>query len=384
MHTVYAKQTPPRGWPHAIFLAGPTPRDPETPSWRPEALRILADLGYGGVVFVPEPAGGDWAGSYTDQAEWEKMGLEMADKIAFWVPRDLRTMPAFTTNVEFGRYCQSGKAILGVPDGAPKTRYLEWLAGDTEVPVYHDLRKTLERAIKGWGGGDIRKDGERGIPKDIWETSMFQSWYDSLKTAGNRLDEARVLWSFSIPNKPELGVFSYVIWAKVWIAAEGRHKENEWMFARKDIACVVLYRPSVAGDTEVVIVREYRTPSRTQDGFIREVPGGTTDENTQKSALREVHEETGLAISKDRLRFVGSRQAAGTLSTHQVHCYAVELTAGEMEQAKRVAASEETFGEEGDTEMTYVEVTSIKKLLQQEDTDWTTVGLVMRALTPMS
>ena len=26
----------------AIFLAGPTPRDPETPSWRPEALDLLS------------------------------------------------------------------------------------------------------------------------------------------------------------------------------------------------------------------------------------------------------------------------------------------------------------------------------------------------------
>lgn len=82
MHVVYAKQAPPDTWIHAIFLAGPTPRDPETPSWRPEALKILEDMGYNGVVFVPEQDDGEWRGSYIDQVEWEEMGLEMAARIS--------------------------------------------------------------------------------------------------------------------------------------------------------------------------------------------------------------------------------------------------------------------------------------------------------------
>lgn len=397
MKVVYAKQEPPRSWRHAIFLAGPTPRDPETPSWRPEALKILEDMGYDGVVFIPEEASGEWKGSYTDQVEWEKMGLAMADRIVFWVPRNLVSMPAFTTNVEFGKHVDSGKAVLGFPEGAPKMRYLEWLAGDSaaDVPVVHTLHGVLGSAIKGWDEpGDTRRDGERYVPIDVWGTPMFQSWYGQLREVGNRLDEAKVLWTFRMPKKRT--VFSYVLWVKVWIAAEQRWKENEWVFARTDVACVVLYRNPIQGKpvpgptmqevlgVEVVLVKEFRSPARTPDGFIHEVPGGsceTADDSAKESAAREVYEETGLAVAKDRLRLVGSRQALGVLSSHQVHCYAVELTEAEMAQAKTIAKDGETFGEEEDTELTYVEVTTVKKMLQAELVDWTTVGVVLSALT---
>jgi len=395
MRVVYAKQEPPLSWTHAIFLAGPTPRDPETPSWRPEALEMLEYLGYDGVVFVPEEADGQWKGSYTDQTEWEKMGLEMADRIVFWVPRDLVKMPAFTTNVEFGNYVRSGKAILGHPEGAPKTRYLDWLANDSDAdcPVFHTLEHTLQEAIRGTATPlDPRSKGERYVPLDVWQTPMFQTWYAQLQGVGNRLDEAKVLWTFRMPKKRT--VFSYVLWVKVWIAAEGRWKENEWIFSRTDTACVVLYAPSILQgmddgpfddllDTEVVLVKEFRSPARTPDGFIHELPGGScenADTSAKTSALREVHEETGLAIGADRLRYVGSRQALGILSTHHVHCYAAELSQAELEQAKKLADEGATFGEVEDTELTYVEVTTVRDLLRREDADWTTVGLVLRSL----
>jgi 8-oxo-dGTP pyrophosphatase MutT (NUDIX family) len=398
MKVVYARQDFPPSWQHAIFLAGPTPRDPETPSWRPEALEILEKMEYEGVVFVPEPADGEWASNYTDQADWEEKGLELADRIVFWVPRDLRTMPAFTTNVEFGKYVATGKAVLGRPDGAPKTRYLDWLASKHDTKVVETLHGVCGTAIKGWEDAEGRKDGERWVPDVIFRTPMFQAWYESQQAVGNRLDEARVLWTFRIPGKPELGIFSYVLWVKVWIAAEGRFKENEWVFARTDIACVVLhYNPNAHAvgyeadewplgniiDTEVVLVKEFRSPARTTDGFIHELPGGSTDpsdDNAKESALREVHEETGLLIDPERMTYVGSRQAAGTLSSHHVHCYSVELTEHELAAAKKLADDGETFGETGDSELTYVEVTSVRDMLKGMDADWTTLGLILRAV----
>lgn len=402
MKIVYAKQEPPKSWKHALFLAGPTPRDPETPSWRPEALQILERLGYDGVVFIPEEASGKWNGSYIDQVEWEKMGLEMADQIVFWVPRDLRTMPALTTNVEFGHYVNSGKAVLGFPEGAPKTRYLEWLAGDSAAicPVHLDLEVTLQDAVDAGEDAEVRSKGERYVPADIWNTPMFQAWYQNLKAAGNRLDEAKVLWTFRMPKKRT--VFSYILWVKVWIAAENRWKENEWMFARTDVASVVLYHhPKEPGmmsmaesaqyphsidrvlDSEVVLVKEFRSPARTPDGFIHELPGGSCEsgETAKKSATREVYEETGIVITEDRLQYLGSRQPLGILSTHHVHAFAAELTEAEMNQAKILAKNKETFGEEEDSELTYVEVTTVRDLLTKTDADWTTVGLVMKALS---
>jgi len=132
----------------SIFLAGPTPRDPATPSWRPEALRLLQALGFDGQVFVPEAA--DWAphNHYDDQIQWEWEALNSATVVAFWVPRDLATMPALTTNVEFGLLVQSGKLVLGYPSAAPKMKYLARLAKRHGAPVFHDLEATLREAVE--------------------------------------------------------------------------------------------------------------------------------------------------------------------------------------------------------------------------------------------
>ncbi len=385
MKVVYSKQEPPKGWRHAIFLAGPTPRDPLTPSWRPEALNLLEEMGYDGVVFVPEYEAGTWRGSYTDQTEWEKLGLNMADRIVFWVPRDLRSMPAFTTNVEFGRFVDGGKCVLGFPEGAPKMRYLEWLAGDAacDVPVSHSLKETLEAAIEGWEDGPARAGGERYVPRLIWDTPMFQSWYQNLKQVGNRLVEAEVRWIFTMPRAKK--VFSWVLWVKVWISSEGRHKENEWVFSRTDVATAVLFHRNSNRnkDTEIVLVKEFRSPARTPDGFIHELPGGSSTSTTDpREVVRsEVHEETGLAIAADRFVSLGSRQVAGTLSSHQIHAFAVELTDEEIAQAKILAANGTTHGVEEDSELTYVEVATVRDIRDNELVDWSTLGLIYQALS---
>ncbi len=54
MEVVYARQPLPERVEASLFLAGPTPRSPATPSWRPEALRLLRELGFRGYVFAPE------------------------------------------------------------------------------------------------------------------------------------------------------------------------------------------------------------------------------------------------------------------------------------------------------------------------------------------
>lgn len=136
-----------------IFLAGPTPRNKEVPSWRPDFINELYELNFNGNVCIPEDKNGIFKGSYIDQVEWEHICMASADVIVFWVPRNLETMPAFTTNVEFGRYVRpynvGGKAIYGRPDDAPKTKYLDWLyEKETGNKPYNNMQSLAEGALR--------------------------------------------------------------------------------------------------------------------------------------------------------------------------------------------------------------------------------------------
>lgn len=127
MQIIYSDMRIPRVLPYdSLFLAGPTPRDAKTPSWRPDAIKILKRLRYKGVVFYPEWSSRPDKVDYDAQVEWEHEGLTRALWIVFWVPRELKSMPAFTTNVEFGRFAHERRTIYGRPDDAPKNRYLDW------------------------------------------------------------------------------------------------------------------------------------------------------------------------------------------------------------------------------------------------------------------
>jgi hypothetical protein len=155
MNVLYAGDVLDLGQP-SIFLAGPTPRRPEDPSWRPAALEVLRGLSFAGTVLVPERP--DWSVrfSYLDQVEWEYAGLEGCTVIAFWVPRDLQTLPGFTTNVEFGRYAGSGRCVYGRPPDAAHTRYLDWLhgkltGGRPEGTLEDTMRAAVQMAIQAAG-----------------------------------------------------------------------------------------------------------------------------------------------------------------------------------------------------------------------------------------
>lgn len=133
----------------SIFLAGPSPRKLSTPSWRPEAIETLRALGWDGWILSPEPFNNRQKDfDYAKQIEWEQEGLELADAILFWVPRLLPDMPAFTTNVEFGMWCNSGKIVLGAPDYAEKMSYLFYYAKKLGIPNFNNLHDTAYAAIK--------------------------------------------------------------------------------------------------------------------------------------------------------------------------------------------------------------------------------------------
>lgn len=134
--------------PKSIFLAGPTPRGNDTPSWRPEAIALIEQMGFEGDILVPEQR--DWASlrHYDDQITWEWEGLNLCTVALFWVPREIQNMPAFTTNVEFGMLAHSSKAVLGYPQDAPKMRYLHALGTRYRLPIAHTLEDTIAIALR--------------------------------------------------------------------------------------------------------------------------------------------------------------------------------------------------------------------------------------------
>jgi hypothetical protein len=188
MHPVYALEPLPDPVSASLFLAGPTPREASTPSWRPEALSILAGLGYRGAVLIPEPRSGEWRHSYVDQTSWEVEMRARADLITFWVPRELGRMPAFTTNVEFGEDYDGCRCLYGRPADAPKNRYLDvrWNAVAGQAPL-DSLADLLAESVRILGDGALRAGAEREVPLGVWRSPAFRRWYDALLADGRTL-----------------------------------------------------------------------------------------------------------------------------------------------------------------------------------------------------
>ncbi|WP_433324742.1 nucleoside 2-deoxyribosyltransferase domain-containing protein [Spirillospora sp. CA-294931] len=367
---VYAREEPPERWDAAVFLAGPSPRSPEVASWRPEAVALLCERwAHAGrlVVFSPEHRH-DRYDDYLGQIDWEERCLHLSDVVLFYVPRDLATMPALTTNVEWGVWHDSGRVVFGAPPEAPRNRYLLHYAAKFDVPTATDLPGTVDAALAVVGEGASRAEGECEVPLLIWRTDPFRRWYRAQRGAGNTLLGARLVWRFGA---------HWALHVQVHVAAEGRVKANEVVLARPDISTVLLYRPGPTLDeTTVVLVREFRSPATTPDGFVHELPGGSGPADPLERAHAEVAEETGLAIDAARLRAHSDRQVAATLSAHRAHLYSAEITEAELEWLRAAGPG----GVAADGERTHVEITTYGALRRDRLVDWSTLGMVAEAL----
>lgn len=388
---VYTGEQAPQMYNRSVFLAGPTARQDkgnlkvDINSWRQKAVSHLDRLGFDGVVFYPEYApDATTTPSYDDQVAWERKNLDRADCILFWVPRDLVKLPAFTTNIEFGAYVNSGKVVLGTPQGAAKVRYMHWIMASMGQQFYPTLETSMDAVYEMTLEGAGRVLGERSVPQMVWNLDSFQKWYQSLLLNENRLDDSKILWAYQLPNG---AVFAFSIWVKVWITAEERWKENEFIIARPDISMVLMFAsPNLAVQnvlgTEIVLVTEFRSPVRNSQGMVVELAGGSSFKPTsaRQTALDEIKEETGLEITNERLQEVQSRQVAATLSSHHAHLFTVRLTESEMMTAKKSADDDEVFGVEEDTERTYLEVKTLQQILEEGVVDWATLGMIFSGM----
>ena len=70
---------------NSIFLAGPTPRRNDIPSWRERAISYLNGLHFTGSIISPEYRDGIFERQivYKEQIEWEEEGLTSAGCILF-------------------------------------------------------------------------------------------------------------------------------------------------------------------------------------------------------------------------------------------------------------------------------------------------------------
>ncbi len=382
MKVVYATQPLPQSITRSIFLAGPTPRGPEAESWRPHAISLLQEIGFDGTVFVPESEDGIWRQSYTDQVEWEELCLNAADCIVFWIPRNLETMPAFTTNIEFGAWQSSGKCIVGAPEDAPKMSYIKHYVEKSRGIFFNSLIDTLKEACRFTQKGAERWGGARMVPLHVYNTPHFQNWFTALKEADNRLDDARLLWNFRVGKQLDYPLF-WAMQVNVHVTRENRNKTNEVIVSRPNISSIVAWhkKGSTILETEVCMVEEFRSPVTSWDGFVLELPGGSSpkpEESPQSVAAKEFEEETGLKLPEDRFALIGTRQLASTSITHSAALFGVELSLPEIEFLKTQQGV--PHGEDGSSERTYVRVLSFAEILASGKCDWANLGMILSSI----
>lgn len=387
MIKVYTTEAIPITINQSIFLAGPTLRqkqlDQGLVSWREKAIAILELLDYKGVVFIPEPnpeSNFKFEELEYDQIhQWETKCLNIADRIIFWINRDLDNgILGLTTNNEFGQWMQSGKCVLGTEIEADSVRYQEHWAKELNIKTFHNLYEILKWTIV-IDQPNERTDGERFVPLLVWNTQQFQNWYSDLKLAGNHLQSAKVL---SIHQASNGFVFAFTLWANIYITSENRYKNNEFIFSRTDIAACVLYYPRLDPmQSEIIIVSEFRTPVSNKKGLVYELPGGSSSKPNQdpiQTMIDEVNEETGFKMNPDKIHKVGQHQLCATLLTHKASVWSYKLDRYELDQfyQKRGIA----FGNHEEGEMCHVHVYKLQNIIDSELVDWSNIGMIMKAV----
>lgn len=389
MKLVFSDQELPTEVEKTIFLAGPSPRYYEgsvidTNTWRHKAVDLLASQGYDGHVFIPLPKFAFAAGTasknaidYLSQVEWEKKALDRADVLFFYVDRQ-EDNQGLTTNIEFGKYVNSGRMVYCRPHDAVKVRYLDYTLINADREYYMNMVDGIEECLKRVEMPVHRLDGETHVPALIFSSPQFQEWYTNLKHAGNRLDGFEVKSILTFKNDRFL--FGFAAWVNIFITKEDRHKSNEWIFSRTATSYVVAYYDHEDGERRYILTREFRSPVSNLEGYVYEMAGGSAvDKKVSpiENAIKELEEETGIVINDERrFRHLGSRQTFSTYLTMQLFAVAVELTKEEFEAAEERADQSTILGENEEERITLHIATDADLIQNKYPVDWTTLGMI--------
>lgn len=387
MELVFSDQPFPEKVTKSIFLAGPSPRyhKGDTPSlgtWRHAAIDLLAQLGYDGVVYIPLPKSAFVPGkldvdaiNYFRQVAWEKDALNRADVIFFYVDRK-EDNQGLTTNVEFGKYIDSGRLVYARPADAVKVRYLDNMIFDKDLVVHFTLMEGLNECVERTSDAVTRYGDEVLVPNIIFKSDQFQEWYKNVKFAGNRLRgfEVKSIITF---NKDKI-LFGFAAWVNVYITAEDRYKSNEWIFSRVGVSYVVPYYEAEHG-RQFVLTREFRSPANNPLGYLFEFPGGSSVKpgiSPMENASKELYEETGLSIDQNRFKFLGCKQTFATYLTMNMFAVKVKLTKEEYEQVLERVNSQTVLGENEEECITLHIATEEEIVKGVYPCDWTQIGLM--------
>ncbi|MFA5020806.1 MAG: nucleoside 2-deoxyribosyltransferase domain-containing protein [Patescibacteria group bacterium] len=393
----------------SIFLLGPIPRTLETKhlSWKPEAYRLLEELGYDGVVYDPEHEGSfserrDESYERGFQIDWETAALDRADAIVAWVPRQLPEMPAMTSNFELGERFKSGRLLLGFPEGTPRMEYIKYRADDWlksvyqwQVPVYHDLREILAAAVEWIGGGAERSGDEIAVPLNIWNDPSFQCWYRGVRLSRHILSDFKIEYVFCRGQDKSSGRPKQRIWAarpNLMLPEENRYKGNEIIIGRPPTVSVLMYYPDGSSvlDWRIVLVDECRPACVSHHGHVCELPGGSIEPSSaiyddddiviRSSAAREILEETGLLLDPAKLDHFDDRQGLGTLAVCEHYLYTYQLSRTEFDLIDSKTNCRPRPAKD-DAEQTYPVIAPVDDLLYDRiswsNIDWVNMGMIM-------
>lgn len=380
----------------SIFLAGPNPRykdgDAIENTWRHEAVRILEEKGYDGHVFIPLPKQfffGETAEvteeNYDHQIEWEDATMSRADVLLFYVDRTEK-LQGLTTNIEFGRYLESGRMVYGRPDDALNIRYLDEQIRKRQRKVHSSVEDCVDDALSRIGEGSVRYGDATLVPLIFWNTEQFQTWFNSHKGVGNVLKDfvPKSVVTCNTSGTPFCNdgfLFGFSAYVNIFIREEDRYKSNEWIFSRTSTSTVVPFYDHPEEGRKFILVREFRSPVNNPHSAIYEFPGGTGvethDVDQYTNAKKELLEETKINVTdNDRFVFLGFRQTFGTFSINRMHAVAVSLTEEEYELAVKRSEKEEVLGECEEERITLCIASESDLLEERYPVDYTTLGLI--------